>query len=290
MHNDNKTIKTADIIIKADLGLVEVNGSTIRLGPVNMKVLIMLVNHSNAVVSRAELFDSIWTNQVISDDVLTKCISEIRTKIGKHSHYRSLILTVPKKGYQWNPSQLDKPQSVKVSALSKQKQVEEQVQTHKQMRIKAYLKNLFIVIFSLITLSTSFLWIGNKLIEKKYMAILLLPIETKDNKLQSDAKSFEDLLRKNILSTEKMRFLSPVAMTSDSRSQLFNQNTYFKTQWAINAQIRQTKDKRKYSLSLIDTRTGLEIYTKSIETNQNHNKLDKFSLDFIQTIDQKLNH
>lgn len=39
----------------------------------------------------------------MSDDTLTRCISELRTQLGKYSSQSSLIETLPKRGYRWVP-------------------------------------------------------------------------------------------------------------------------------------------------------------------------------------------
>ncbi|MBT5220599.1 MAG: hypothetical protein HOI35_14110 [Woeseia sp.] len=56
-----------------------------RLGPVNMRILEFLVSRAGQVVLRNDLFEEIWANQVISDDALTRCISDIRLELNKLS-------------------------------------------------------------------------------------------------------------------------------------------------------------------------------------------------------------
>ena len=271
----NETITTADLIIKPDLGSIEVNSKIIRLGPVNMRVLLRLVSQPNKVVSRTELFDSVWQNQIISDDTLTKSISEIRSKIGKYSNYNSLILTVPKKGYQWNPKKEEQKTSNN-DALT----------AHPKTKYSQYFNNILFVIVSLAILATSLLWVANKLVEEKHLAIVLMPIEA-NNKLKTQAQNLEDLLRQNILTTSRLRFLSQSALLKNSPYAHLSNNK-FNAPWAIEGRIRNKKDSLKYTLSLIDTRTALEVYSQSIETTQDKKKLSAFSLDFIQTIEHKL--
>ena len=42
-------------------------GESIRLGPVNMKVLATLLAQPGSMVSRGELFEGVWRNQVVSE-------------------------------------------------------------------------------------------------------------------------------------------------------------------------------------------------------------------------------
>ncbi len=276
MENEIHTIKVADLIIKAELGEVQVNNKTVRLGPVNMKVLLKLVEQPNVVVTRGELFDSIWKNQIISDDALTKSISEIRAKLGQYSNYKKLILTIPKKGYQWNPSELT------TNIIEK---IEPKLQ---QTTLKSLTKNLLLVLISLMILTIGFLWIANKYVEVKHIPILLLPIEIYEKNLKNQRDNLEDLLRKNMLTTKNMRFLSKSVLNKEVQFSLFNQSIAINTQWAIEARIRKIRNKLRYTLSLIDTRTGLEIYSKSLETDKKQEQLDNFSLNFIKSLEQRI--
>lgn len=273
MESESNTIKTADFIIYPDLGQVEVNNKTVRLGPVNMKVLVKLVDNPDKVVSRTELFDTVWNNQIISDDTLTKCISEIRTKLGEHTNHHKLILTVPKKGYQWNPSATEKPTST----------------PQKKINFRSYINSLLLIGISVMVLTTSFLWVANKLTQIKHVPILLLPIEIDDDDLNSHNINFEDSLRKNILKTQNIRFLSKLALLESSQYSMIYRNHNYQALWAIEGRIRRLKDKLRFTLNLIDTRTGLEVYSKSMEAENSQNVLDEFCLKFIKAIEQRIN-
>ncbi|MCF6317672.1 MAG: winged helix-turn-helix domain-containing protein [Proteobacteria bacterium] len=274
MENEPNIIKTADFIIYQDLGLVEVNSKTIRLGPVNMKVLLILVYNCDKVVSRTELFDTVWNNQIISDDALTKCISEIRTKLGKHSNYQSLIVTIPKKGYQWSPS------IVKKSSPNPQP----------QKNFKTYLNSLLLIIISVIVLVISFLWLVNRMTEIKHVPILLLATESYGESNNPYSNSLEDLLRKNILETQSIRFLSKLALLDNPPYSIINRKYNYQVFWMIETKVRKIHaNKKRVTLNLIDTRIGLEVYTKSIEIEGNLDKFDEFSLDFFRTIEIKIN-
>ncbi len=276
MESEPNIIKAADIIIYPDLGLAEVNNKKIRLGPVNMKVLLELVNNQDRVVSRTELFDTVWNNQIISDDTLTKCISEIRTKLGKHSSHQKLIKTIPKKGYQWSPRIGDK--STSSPQLKK--------------TFKSYLHNLLLIAISIIVLTTSFLWLANKLTEIKHVPILLLPIESDNENNKIDYNILEELLRKNILKTKNIRFLSKLVLRKGSIFSILNRHNSYKILWAIEGNVRrlhqEPNKELRFTLNLIDTRTGIETYTKSIETENNSSELDKFSLEFIEAVERRI--
>ncbi|MCW9016019.1 MAG: winged helix-turn-helix domain-containing protein [Kangiellaceae bacterium] len=65
-----------------------------------MQLLIYLLNNRERVVSRDELLDQLWKDQVVADDVLNVAISNLRKAFGDDFKSPEYIKTLPKKGYQ----------------------------------------------------------------------------------------------------------------------------------------------------------------------------------------------
>ena len=71
--NSTQPLKTGDLSIYADTGEVRnSHGVSVRLGPVNMKILTLLASRAGDVVLRKDLFEGVWKNQTVSDDALTR--------------------------------------------------------------------------------------------------------------------------------------------------------------------------------------------------------------------------
>ncbi|MEW9798548.1 winged helix-turn-helix domain-containing protein [Alteromonas sp. CYL-A6] len=81
--------------------------NNVKLTPKVMEVLMVLVIANEAVISRDELLDTVWTGRVGADESLTRAISDIR-KILKslHSDAAKALVTIPKRGYQLKTSVL----------------------------------------------------------------------------------------------------------------------------------------------------------------------------------------
>ncbi|MGI9295456.1 MAG: winged helix-turn-helix domain-containing protein, partial [Pseudomonadales bacterium] len=75
------------------------NGHTLHVEPKVMDVLLCLARNAGEVVTRDQLLRQVWANLVVTDEVLTRCISELRTALGDTSRERLYIRTVPKRGY-----------------------------------------------------------------------------------------------------------------------------------------------------------------------------------------------
>ena len=65
-----------------------------------MQVLVELAMHSDQVVPKKRLFETVWQGTFVGDDVLIRCISEIRFAFGDDPRSPSIIQTIPKLGYR----------------------------------------------------------------------------------------------------------------------------------------------------------------------------------------------
>ena len=81
-----------------NLDVVNADGNSAGLRRQSIEVFKYLSNHSDRVVTRQELENAVWGKVAVTDDSLTKCISEIRKVLGDSS--RTILKTLPKRGYQ----------------------------------------------------------------------------------------------------------------------------------------------------------------------------------------------
>lgn len=85
-------------------------GEVRQLEPKVMGVLCTLALHAGEAVTRRDLFDTVWADTIVSDDVLTRCISELRKLFGDDARAQRIIETVPRVGYcllapvTWSPT------------------------------------------------------------------------------------------------------------------------------------------------------------------------------------------
>ena len=69
----------------------------IELRPKSFEVLRYMVQHPGRVVAKDELMAAVWPDVTVTDDSLTRCISEVRRAIGDES--QRILKTVPRRGY-----------------------------------------------------------------------------------------------------------------------------------------------------------------------------------------------
>jgi TolB-like protein/DNA-binding winged helix-turn-helix (wHTH) protein/Tfp pilus assembly protein PilF len=87
-------------LVQPRLNTVSNNGSTIRLEPKVMEVLVCLARHAGEPVSKEDLLQAVWPNTFVTDDVLKRSISELRRVFEDDVRESRIIQTIPKRGYR----------------------------------------------------------------------------------------------------------------------------------------------------------------------------------------------
>lgn len=65
-----------------------------------MGVLEALASHAGQVISREQLMSTVWHDVVVSDETVTRCISELRQALADSSSNPEYVQTVPRRGYR----------------------------------------------------------------------------------------------------------------------------------------------------------------------------------------------
>ena len=89
-----------DWLIQPQINSVAKDGKTWHLEPKVMQVLQHLASRPNEVLSKDRLLEAVWHNTFVGDDVLVRCISEIRYVFGDDPKSSRVIQTIPKGGYR----------------------------------------------------------------------------------------------------------------------------------------------------------------------------------------------
>src|SRR5438477_2065954 len=86
---------------RLDLGkrMLERNGELIALTPKIFQLLLVLVRHSNEVVTKDELMKALWPDTFVEETNLTRNIFALRKALGESDDDR-YVITVPSQGYR----------------------------------------------------------------------------------------------------------------------------------------------------------------------------------------------
>ena len=86
-----------------------------------MEVLLCLAEKRGEVVSKEQLIRTVWANTFVTDDVLTRCISELRRALHDDPKNPKVIQTIHKKGYRLvAPVSSIEPESLLIVSLPPQ--------------------------------------------------------------------------------------------------------------------------------------------------------------------------
>jgi TolB-like protein/DNA-binding winged helix-turn-helix (wHTH) protein len=94
------SFRIGEFHVEPSLNTVTGPAGPTRLEPKVMQVLVCLAAHAGQVVSKERLMRSVWPDTFVGDDVLTRCISELRRVFGDDAKEPRYIQTIPKSGYR----------------------------------------------------------------------------------------------------------------------------------------------------------------------------------------------
>ncbi|GGY81655.1 hypothetical protein GCM10011613_27910 [Cellvibrio zantedeschiae] len=188
-------------------------GETQRLSSVNLKLLIYLLARQNQVVSRTELFDAIWPNQIISDDVLTRAISDIRTQLAKLDSDTKYIETLPKRGYRWciEPRSLKSSTAGSIGINSADQQPVVQLTP---APTKSWLAMMSICLPLAIILAMALMWGISYTMETRAVKLAVLPTVVDRPSIEPLAQAVDDALLNSLRKNAQVKLLSAAAINS----------------------------------------------------------------------------
>src|SRR6266481_1710565 len=67
----------------------------LKLRPKSFEVLCYLLENADRIVSKKELMKAVWPDVIVTDQVLTHCVSEVRQALGDSK--QTIIATVPRR-------------------------------------------------------------------------------------------------------------------------------------------------------------------------------------------------
>src|SRR5262249_39540159 len=105
----------------------------VKLTPKGLALLCLLVTRAGHVVTKEELFRSVWSDTVVSDDALTSCIQELRQALRDDARNPRYIETVHRRGYWF----IGKVVSDQLSVVSRPEQATNEHESSSVMPAKA---------------------------------------------------------------------------------------------------------------------------------------------------------
>lgn len=104
--------------VQTRLNRIRTAEETHQIEPKIMQVLVCLAENAGEVVGREALIDRVWEGAFVSDDVLTRCIGELRKVFDDDPVDPRVVETMRKRGYrliapiEFRPGRRDRSQLV----------------------------------------------------------------------------------------------------------------------------------------------------------------------------------
>lgn len=97
--NGDGDFRLGEWTVEPRLNRLSTDGRAVHLEPKVMQVLVCLAE-SGAVVSKEKLMSTVWAATFVTEDVLTRSISELRKAFADDARNPQYIQTIPKNGYR----------------------------------------------------------------------------------------------------------------------------------------------------------------------------------------------
>lgn len=276
--------------LEFDLELGVISNSrkeTQRLSPVNLKLLTYLLAHQNQVVSRTELFDAVWPNQLLSEDVLTRAISDIRTQLAKLDADTKYIETLPKRGYRWciEPRSLLSSEVDGVVIVPADSQADIQFSS---APANSWLKFAAGCLLLAIMLAAALMWGISQAMETHAVKLAVLPAVVDRPSLEPLAQAVDDALLNSLRKNTKVKLLSASAINSRPQNPFPYFANEFGAAWVIESRVTDLDGVDSVELCLVDARTGIVVRNFTFEIANRADILHKVAkkLDSDLLVDQ----
>jgi DNA-binding winged helix-turn-helix (wHTH) protein len=90
-----------DIVVDTDRRELKRGREPIAVGPQVFDLLVCLIENRERVVSKNDLFETVWRGRIVSESTLTSLINAARKSVGDRGDEQKLIRTTPRKGFRF---------------------------------------------------------------------------------------------------------------------------------------------------------------------------------------------
>jgi len=266
-RSDPPVLKSGDLYICPGLGQVmNSEGEAVRLGPVNMKVLAALVDHAGHVVTRSELFEVVWGNQVVGEDALTRCISDIRAELKKLSGREDLIETLPKRGYRWTLEVRESDDPVSRRQNSSGSDIAPAIARSGQPRPRGryvrFATRGLAYLVALAVIAIAGVWLVDQLSRPRLPVVAVLPVSADATQTEL-AMLVENELTDHLIRLGQVEVLSRSAVASRPDNPFPFFYYQFGARWVLEAELQHRTGGDVLMLAIVDARTGIVLMQRS---------------------------
>src|SRR5256885_6323390 len=113
------TYEFGDFMVDETAFRISKRGEPVRIEPKALQVLIVLLQRREQLVTKQELFDTVWPGVAVTENALTRAIAQLRKTLGDDAVAPRYIETVPTRGYRFVAALGARPQLAKAPPKSR---------------------------------------------------------------------------------------------------------------------------------------------------------------------------
>ncbi|MDJ0652647.1 MAG: winged helix-turn-helix domain-containing protein [Xanthomonadales bacterium] len=100
LQSEPGDFRLGDWTVRPQRCCLERGDQQVRVKPKSMTVLVVLAGARGEVVSRQDLFETVWHGGIVSEDTLAQCVVELRRALGDSAREARFIETIPRVGFR----------------------------------------------------------------------------------------------------------------------------------------------------------------------------------------------
>ena len=272
--------QVAHWLVQPRLGTITGGDKAVRLEPKVMHVLVCLAEQSGNVVDKEQLIRTVWPDTFVSDDVLTKCISELRKSFDDDARDPRFIQTIPKVGYRL-VAPVTLAQSL-ASSLPFQEATAESKPTSQAIMPKTFSAQsrvwLTAAVLALLAIFVYFLWLHSrsKTATGSRTMLAVLPFQNlsgnADQDYFSDGMTEELITRLGRLQPQKLGVIARTSsMTFKGSSKRVDEiGRQLGVDYVVEGSVRREGDRVRISAQLIQAKDQTHIWAEDYDRDVSH--------------------
>ena len=255
-------------LVEPGLNTVSRHGSSVHLEPKVMAVLVCLAQQPGETVRKDQLLKEVWPDTFVTDDVLIRCISELRRVFEDDARKPSIIETIPKRGYRLlapiepiNREQIASPLSPPQAGPERSRPV-------RKWSVFALVFGLAIVVLTVLRFGDHTFWLG-KSASPQIRSIAVLPLQNLSDDPAQEYLS-DGMTDALITDLAQMGSLKVISRTSSMRYKQSKKSLpeiarELNVDGIIEGTVQRSGDRVRITAQLIEGRSDEHLWASSYE-------------------------
>lgn len=287
--SENQNYRFGEVEVDLSRNCILHKGQEKHLRQKAFQVLVYLLKNKERLVSKNELFENIWEEASVTDDVLVQCIKEIRRVLDDNPNQPRFIKTVPKLGYRFiadlENQKIIKDQPLKIEVEERLKENLPQVKTqNSQTFFQKYRFLLITLTLVILLVPATIYYLGQSnaaktevvlpIIEgKKTVAVMFFENKSATPEFNWLQEGLTDMLITDLSRSEKLTVLSRAGLYNfleNRNSKNLTLDEYFEiakkvqAEFLITGSFANIGERLRFDIQLFETQTKNLLTTESL--------------------------